>query len=33
MVCFFFFSSEELRNNLSDGMALKLRLKQNQPAA
>ena len=29
----FFFSGEELRNNLSDGMALKLRLKQNQLAA
>ena len=31
--CFFFFSSEELRNNLPDGMALKLKLKQKQPAA
>ena len=30
---FFFFSSEELRNNLPDGMALKLKLKQKQLAA
>ena len=32
-VVFFFFSSEELRNNLSVGMALKLRIEQKQPAA
>lgn len=32
-VLVFFFSSEELRNNLPDGMALKLKLKQKQPAA